>query len=208
MPRFGGATELLFCKGDSFAVRQAQLAAARTEVEGLDAFDLSAQREQTTADRIFQQLAVHIPVLDLANVEAEENLREALQQNLWGESFRDKVTYFLFDIPFTGDRNFFLLQPSTFNMNPPRGIVFDTVLRLEVRGPLTVERIKQEYDAQVASVQEYLGWHQKTWADYPADLRRTLAQTIASRKQKLTAKTDLSSGLSALGFKLRGDPRR
>jgi hypothetical protein len=46
-------------------------------------------------------------------------------------------------VPFTGDKDFFFIRPTTFDMNPPRAIVSNDYVTLRVSGQnLSAQAVK------------------------------------------------------------------
>ena len=90
------------------------------------------------------------------------------------------------ELPYTGNKVGFDIQPSTRNFNNPRAYVGRDVLKFSVTGTdLTAERVKQEVERRATSIDEHLGWLEKDARAYNAGLEALATQTIERRKEKL-----------------------
>jgi hypothetical protein len=107
-------------------------------------------------------------------------------------------------VPFTGDGGFFNVQPSTFNMNPPRGRVDGKELLLNFE--VVVERkasVKSEIDSTLRDIKEYLGWLSPSAAQLTEALRTVAGQALAKRRSDVGARSEL---LNSLGYPVRKKP--
>lgn len=108
------------------------------------------------------------------------------------------------DLPFTGNKVGFDIQPSTRNYNNPRAYVGDGVLKFSIAGAsLTPEAVKQEIDRMVGSISQHLTWLENDARAYNAGLEALATQTIERRKEKLLKDRSLVAGL---GFKIKQRP--
>lgn len=90
------------------------------------------------------------------------------------------------DLPFSGNKVGFDIQPSTRNYNNPRAYVGSNVLKFSVTGTnLTPERVKQEIERRVASINEHLGWLSNDARSYNSALEALSTEAIEQRKNKL-----------------------
>lgn len=88
-----------------------------------------------------------------------------------------------FDIPFTGDAEFWSYRTSTFSSNPPRADVHSGRLRLTVapEGASGAE-VEKFVDARVAEIEKYLAYHQQDATQFNAQLRQRVASWLKDRR--------------------------
>ncbi|QKK21019.1 hypothetical protein FFM53_030735 (plasmid) [Rhizobium indicum] len=108
------------------------------------------------------------------------------------------------ELPFTGNKLGFDIQPTTSNFNNPRAHVGDGIISFSITGTdLTPDRVKQEIDRAVNSINEHLGWLANDAKSYNASLESLAMQAIERRKEKLLKDKSLVAGL---GFKMKERP--
>ncbi len=108
------------------------------------------------------------------------------------------------EVPFTGNKVGFDIQPSTRNFNNPRARVRDGIIEFSVTGTdLSAERVKQEIERVLDSINTHLGWLANDAKGYNAGLENLATQTIERRKEKLLKDKSLVAGL---GFKMKERP--
>jgi hypothetical protein len=130
--------------------------------------------------------------------EAQVSVRDDFDFGRRGHVRGTAVKYF---VPFSGDEDLFDLTPNQFDTNPPRGEVEDGELVFTYLVPGTdVKRTKQEFDADLASTQRYIGWVNPMVDDHNAQLPGLVRQAVTQRQQRLA---ESRQGLEALGV-----PRR
>ncbi|MBK5571364.1 MAG: hypothetical protein I8N66_33885 [Ensifer sp. SSB1] len=108
------------------------------------------------------------------------------------------------EIPFTGNKLGFDIQPTTRNFNNPRAVIGDGIVSFSITGAdLSPERVRQEIDRVVRSINEHLGWLANDARSYNSSLESLATQAIEQRKEKLLRDKSLIAGL---GFKMKERP--
>ncbi|MDX0986623.1 hypothetical protein GOL22_31970 [Sinorhizobium medicae] len=108
------------------------------------------------------------------------------------------------EIPFTGNKLGFDIQPTTRNFNNPRAVIEDGIVSFSITGTdLSPERVRQEIDRVVSSINEHLGWLANDAESYNGSLENLATQAIERRKEKLLKDKSLVAGL---GFKIKERP--
>lgn len=108
------------------------------------------------------------------------------------------------ELPYTGDRVGFDIQPTTRNFNNPRARVGETSLHFSITGTdLSPERVKQEIDRTVEAIRTHLGWLARDAQGYNSNLESLATSTIERRKEKLLRDKSLVAGL---GYKIKERP--
>ena len=107
-------------------------------------------------------------------------------------------------MPFTGNGNLFRLRPNTFSSMPPRAIVQNGHLVLQVAGvQLEQARVSNELKSQIADIKKYLDWQRADTNPFNIGLRELARGSIERRKQKLLNNRNLVAGL---GFAMKKRP--
>lgn len=106
-----------------------------------------------------------------------------------------------FYVPYEGDKDLFKCQPSTFSLNPPRGVVTETDLILTYQ---TTDHngdiIKAEFQRTLDQIKGYLKNIQASAAEFNNQIEDKIRARINSRREKV--KND--QGLAAsFGFPMR-----
>ena len=108
------------------------------------------------------------------------------------------------EVPFTGDKEGFDIQPSTINLNAPIAHVGNNVLKFSVTGAgLTTDVVKQKINDTIASISQHLVWLENDAMNYNASLDALATQIIERRKEKLQKDRSLVAGL---GFNIKQRP--
>lgn len=108
------------------------------------------------------------------------------------------------EVPFSGNKVGFDIQPSTRNFNNPRARIRNGVIEFSVTGTdISAERVKDEIERVLDSINTHLGWLTTDAETYNAGLDNLAMQTIERRKEKLLKDKSLVAGL---GFKMKERP--
>ena len=109
-----------------------------------------------------------------------------------------RITFF---VPFSGDPALFKCRPSTFSLNPPRGLVRDNELVFVYdRTTQDVPNIRTEFDRELQSVQQHLCRIANQVGQFSSIIRPNVSQRIGARREKLLQDRGIVEGL---GFPLK-----
>jgi len=112
-----------------------------------------------------------------------------------------KGTRIRFFIPFSGDSNLFLYQPSMFTFHPPGAAIKGSELCMLFDGiDQDFEKVKQDLNKRLNEVKEWLGWVAKDIAQFNGSLAKEIETKIKNRREKLLKDRGL---VANLGFPLR-----
>lgn len=195
--------ELLFHKHDIFQVVESHRAGAVQLVRNMDGDRLLNTPTDDLVQYAVEKFAFDLPQLltDQAHVDQRE---DDVEVHDFGRIIRVKGTVVELTIPFTGDKDFFFIRPTTFNLNPPRAIVSDQSLIIHVKGRgLTKEQVQSGLQRTIAEVQQYLDWQKPSAAELARSLPEITRNEIETRKAKLLKDRDLVAGL---GFAMKERP--
>ena len=109
-----------------------------------------------------------------------------------------RLTFF---VPFSGDAELLKCQPSSFNLNPPRGEVRGNQLVFVYdRTTQDAPAIEGEFERDRKNVKDYLGWISRDVGQFNATIEGKVSQHITARREKLLQDRGL---VERLGFPLR-----
>lgn len=202
----------LFHEGDGLSTLQNQLKSAANEVASLPEERILNTDTQALAEYFVKKYEIKIPVLDRDNLFAEHHERSVTVYDQFDQrEFQVPGEAYDLELPFEGDPIIFKLKPNTFNFNPPQAVVRGSLLYFSISGrTLDPNSVKQQIDAVLNSIEEYLGWHRAMWQSFDDQLRTTVTQAIEERRNRLLQQKDAASQLATLGIKLKeksGDTR-
>lgn len=104
-------------------------------------------------------------------------------------------------IPYIGDKEMFFIQPTTYDLSPPRASVHDGHIEISISGAdLTSQNIRNSFTEIFNSIKLYLSRLSNLIPGYNDKLRAQIYSTIDSRKKKLLNDQNL---VSDLGFPLK-----
>lgn len=195
--------ELLFHKHDMFRVMEAHQAGVVQLVRNMDGDRLLNTPTDDLVQYAVEKFAFDLPQL-LTDQAAVDQREEDLEIHDYGRVVRVKGTVVELTIPFTGDKDFFFIRPTTFNYNPPRAIVSDQALVILVQGrSLSKDEVQRELQRTITDIQQYLDWQKTSAAEIARTIPETARNEIEARKAKLLKDRDLVAGL---GFAMKERP--
>ncbi len=177
------ANEFLFCKYDLRRVMDNQ---TRTMVAAIDEIE-GKQLLSRTADAWAEELAAKYSItpitLDESGITVDQQEPEVDVSRDFGRAIFDRSRPFhikgvsvSFFVPFAGEEDLFVCQPSTYTLNPPHGQVEGKAVVVSfTRTDHDAVAMKAEFERQLGSIKGYL-------------------ETIARRKSAKTRQCLLISG--------------
>lgn len=201
----------LFNEGDWFATQEEWKKQLIDAINGKNGDELLNTSTTDLARFYASDFAFEVPTIypeDLVIDQRETQIDVSRDQNRW-ISDRSRAHFITgtsvdVEVPFTGNKLGFKIQPSTRNFNNPRADVGDEMLYFSISGTdLSAERVKQEIDRAIGSINEHLGWLANDAKSYNASLEAIATQAIERRKEKLLGDKSLVAGL---GFKIKERP--
>ena len=194
-------------------VIEAQEAAARKAVAQLEPNYFLNSSEQDLIAALVAELRLEVPVLGEPYVadhgEAQVDVRNDPMRLIYDRSRPAYVTgtAITVAIPFTGDEEFFKVQPQTYSLSPPRGEAEDGELHLDfTRLDHSNEALKRDYEAWVSQVRANLGNLRGSAERFNAELPPLLTGLVQTRKQKLLADSGLAASLGLPMKRREGAP--
>jgi hypothetical protein len=197
--------DLLFFKHDIFSVMDGQRQKTSGLVLRINGNALLNTPTEDIVEEILPQIRLDIPVLhrDQAHLdqhEAQVPVRDFFSHGRNGDRSVQGTVIELF-VPFTGDKNFFAIRPSTFDNGPPRAIVENDHLTVQIAGHnLTQAAVKQDLDRTLDAIERYLDWQRASVNEFNGSLPGLIRRAVEQRKAKLMADQNLVAGL---GYNLK-----
>ncbi|ALP66610.1 hypothetical protein AN416_21700 [Paraburkholderia caribensis] len=105
------------------------------------------------------------------------------------------------EMPFSGDEEFFFVQPTSFSLNPPRGEIRGGSLFTQIHGTgLQPEQVKQQIETTLSEIQTNLDRLRASADQFNRTIVSQAQSAIATRKQKLLKDRNL---VANLGFPMK-----
>ena len=203
--------DYLFHKGDWFATQDAWKKKLVASIEAMNGDELLNTSTVDLAKYYASEFEFDVPtispdeiVADQRETEVEVGRRNDPFYDGYGGTRTVTGTAVDVEIPYTGNKTGFDIQPTTHNFNNPRAYVGSNSLKFSITGTnLTTDKVRQEVDSRVSSINQHLEWLTKDAQGYNAGLSALATQTIERRKEKLLKDKSLVAGL---GFKMKERP--
>ena len=192
----------LFSNGDLASSLDHQLSKIADSVAGINEDRLLTVPEADLAEILEQEFLVEAPVLDQDRIVTHSVEDGFTTVREFGDEVRLKQTAVTFAVPYSGDRDVFLLRPNSFTFNAPTADLREGELLIYWSGPLNADAgaIKQGLDEQLKTIQKWLGWAAPQVATYNQQAKQRIAQELRARKDRILQRRNLES---ALGFPMR-----
>lgn len=184
---------LFYGEGELRGLFEARYAAIQKEINGYGKEYIVSVDEKKLKGYLETKYSFQIPIIDKETITVDEAV----------ETYIDHYKGFsvVIHVPFTGDSQLLLLQPSTSTNNPPRGEVKRDEILLRFSTTISdPELLKGEYGQILNQIVQYLGWVKKDVDKFNLSLSDTINQTIIARKNRLNVADLLTKGL---GIRLR-----
>jgi len=200
--------DCLFHNGDWFGTQDAWKKRLVASIEAMNGDELLNTSTSDLARYCVSEYELDVPTIypdDIVVDQREIQIDVSRDCNRYirdrSQPFHIAGTSVEVELPYTGNKVAFDIQPSTRNFNNPRAYVGTHELKFSLTGTdLTPELVKQEIERRVASINQHLEWLEKDARCYNAGLEALATQTIERRKEKLLKDKSLVAGL---GFKMK-----
>jgi hypothetical protein len=205
------AADFLFNRTDWFAVSEGQLNSMKGEIESQNSNELLNTSTNDLAKYYANKYSIEVPVLHTDQVvvdQQETQIDVSRDKNRWIEDrsrpFYITGTSIEVEVPFTGEREAFSIQPTTRNFNNPRAVVGNGILSFSIEGTgLEAGTVKSEIENSLESINQHLDWLRRDVKTLNDSLFARAQEHIERRKQKLLKDQNLVTGL---GFRIKERP--
>jgi hypothetical protein len=207
--------ELLFSKVDIFSVLEQQKQEVRKSVDTLTANQVLNTSEDDLVQSLIAQHTLHVPVLkedDIHIAETGETKLDVSHDPMRMIYDRSRPFYIpanktVIAIPFEGDAGFFVVQPQTFTLSPPRGTVQGSEIHLTyVRTDHDAGAVKRDYTRAVTEISEALKNLTSSTDPYNRELDGVVRGLVGKRKERLLADQGMVAALGLPIKKRHGAP--
>ncbi|MFJ6986538.1 MULTISPECIES: hypothetical protein [unclassified Streptomyces] len=195
----------LFSNGDLADTLNHQLDKIANAVAGWSEDSLLSLPEDDVCDRLRTDFLIEPLVLDRDGITAEQIEDGLVTTHQFGDTVRVRQTAVTFVVPYTGARRLWGLRPDHFTHSPPKATIGDEDLKVYWTGPLNPapDRIKQNLDAQLNTLQQWIDWSTQQVNRYNDSAAQRILGEVQARKTRALANRDLQA---SLGFPMRKRP--
>ena len=200
--------KLLFCDVNWHDVVDNQISDLHSEIDSIPANRLLNTSVDDLADHMTEKYRVEVPVIDKQNINVEQH---EIQIDVSQDAFRYIIdrsrpfyvpgTSIIVNVPFCGDFNMFPIRPTTYDFNPPRAMVHEDRLTLNITGTnLVDEQVRAEIDRRLDDINSYLERQRQDSQGFNGQLSARVRDHIQRRREKLLADQNL---VANLGFPIK-----
>jgi heme oxygenase len=199
----------LFSEYDLDAILRNQLEQVRERVVKLDQNHFKTTSDDFISATLASELVVSPVVLledqiAVSTHDAKIDVSHDFSRASWGDgpTLVDglEVTYHL---PYVGEKELLKCRPSTFTLNPPRGVIASGELQFPYDQPdRDLAATKRFFLEDVARIKEWLSWVNAQVTEYNQRLEAAVRQHVVDRRQELDR---TQSDLQSLGYAIRSN---
>ena len=203
----------LFRGIDSFSVQQQQTESMRSEIASMDANRLLNTNVDDLVGYLSNKYGIEVP--ELLEDEMLVDQREA-QRDVSGDPMRRFFydshhgpimvtgTEISLEVPFSGDPQMFQVQPSTHNLNAPRGIVKGNILIATLWGDnLNADQLRGQIHTWLGEIRQHLQWQRDSFRHFDTALAQQARDAVIRRRDQLLRNQNL---VGSLGIPLKRRP--
>lgn len=185
----------------------------QSEIAGIDANRLLNTNVDELVGYLSEKYGIEVP--ELIEGEMVVDQREA-QRDVSGDPMRRHSydrhqgpimvtgTEISLEVPFFGDPQMFQVQPSTHNLNPPRGTVKGNILVATLWGDnLKVDQVRGHIDTWLGEIRQYLQWQRDSFRNFNTALAQQARDAVIRRRDQLLRNQNL---VGSLGISLKRRP--
>lgn len=200
--------DYLFAKPDLGALIRAQEAELLKEIDSYPTNGILNTNLDELCDFFYKKYLLPPPTLNEEEINTDQEDTEVdVSQDTnrvfldRGQAFYIKGTRFRFYVPFTGDKDLFYYQPSTYTLNPPRGTVDgEELIFTYTHTNESPETIQASFQSDLGSVKSYLTTVANNVEPFNSGLKALIRGRIEGRKHKLVGDQQISS---SFGYRIR-----
>lgn len=156
--------------------------------------------EERFLEHLLSEFHVNPIILHVEETTVSPAIERQVTIESYGQRFQAKKTFVTFSVPFTGDTELFHLQPNQHTLNPPREVIGENEVTLEIEQSGDAENVTNEFKQRIAKIQSYIHYQQSQITHYNSELPHKTKSAFQQRKAKLIADNQL---VASLGFPLK-----
>lgn len=205
-------SDLLFYEKDLSALIRGYETKLKEEVEQWDRNRILTSSESDLVTYLVEKYTLDPPRLLRNQIHIDSEGETKIDISRWHDyDVRNRNSPYLIPgsyvtvaIPFEGDGDLFEFQASAYNTNPPRGCVSGSNVLISFQDvKLDAQQTRDEINAVVGSIEQYLGWIKNDCNGWNARVESVAEQYIRVRKNRLLEQADM---VSALGLPMKRRP--
>lgn len=194
---------LLFNKLDIYSVMEHQKKSLREAISSAPE-TMASMPDEEVIRQFLDRFDVQVPVLEdskmeVADEEVERDISSDPRRFIFDRSqpFYVKATRITVHVPFKGERVFFDVQPSTFSLSPPRGVVHDGELLLSYEYPndSLPPDLKQRIERGVAEVKTCLDRLRESANQLRTEMKPIAEQAWKQRRMQFASRRQVVADL-------------
>ena len=188
--------ELLFYNRDSVsldAVLRHNLGLIASKVDSLPDAVFDAKTDADLAADLSASEAIAPLSIDVTAAQPSvQEIQVAVSDEFYAETRTVPGMRVTKAIPFEGDANLWHYPPSQFEMNLPRGEIFDRTVVVGMEMPdAQAQQAKSYIDGYVASINRHVSWQKPQIDTYNASIAAAAARAITARRQRRSKAADI-----------------
>jgi len=166
-------------------------------VDTMDGNGLLSSSTDDLVELVASMCTLDVPKLLRDQAHVDEPTETTIRMNDYGREIHVPATSILLNVPFTGDKDVFDYQPSTYTLSPPRATIAGNVLYIRVTGvDLTNEAVDKELKNRLDEIEKHLATLRNDVAQLDAQVKPLARQLIEARRTKLLGAKKMASSLS------------
>lgn len=190
----------LFSDYDLRKVIENQIKEMASEVSSIDDNRLLNTSDDDMVSYLTKKYSIEPIVLDESNITVDQTEKDIKVRD-YGEEFVRKGTSNIFYVPYSGDKDLFMCQASTFTHSPPIATVNEGELVMSFDSTNhDAEKLKNEFTRELEEIKRHIEWVNKDVEAFNSSVTDKARQILSDRKKRVLANMNL---VSTLGFPLR-----
>jgi hypothetical protein len=195
------ARDMLFYTYDLRGTLENTLKSAFSEIDSYKADYLLSVSTDDLLEHLYDKYVAEYLELHTDKIELCDHGETTSKINDYGSIINIRSNYYVFAIPFSGDKNLFLCKASTSTFNPPSGKVVGSELHLTFsKRDYDGDALKQALNREVETIRQHVEWVRRDVEQYNNELKSKLAVKLNERRSKLSKDKGL---VSSLGIPIR-----
>ncbi|MEV8312146.1 hypothetical protein AB0P36_33800 [Streptomyces flavidovirens] len=195
------ATNHLFSNGNLDETLRHKLGQIRNAVARWNEDRLLSLPDTDVIDLLVKEFSIKAPVLDRGAITVDPVEEGYTTVSQFGETAQIRQTVVAFSVPYTGERNAFMLRPNTWASVFPTATVTGADLKIYWEGQgRDAAAIKQALNTKLNEIEKWLGWASAQISAYNQQAASFIEQEVQSRKSMILANRNLEA---EIGFPIR-----
>jgi hypothetical protein len=200
--------ELLFHKYDLRALIEQHKQKLFGAIQALDSKTLLNTSVEELAGDLLREYRIDVPKFQIEGISVSQEVAQIDVRHDFNRAIFDRSkpfciegTRFSFFVPFTGDKELFRCQPSTFTTTLPRAFIGTNELTFiyEMADP-SPSAVRAMFDRGLAEVTKHLTWVENDVTEFNRSIERAARERIDSRRRRVL---DVKGIVADLGFPIR-----